>query len=368
MLCINPNYFKGDRQAMINNNILVTGGLGFIGSHYVRSLVNSGYKVINLDACTYASNKDNLKDLAGPGEHIFIEGSINNNELVRNILENYKPRAIVHFAAETHVDRSIDAAAIFVETNVQGTFNLLECSRRYWQDLLAAEKNIFRFIHISTDEVYGSIERESFTEVYPYLPNSPYSASKASSNHFVRAFNKTFELPTIIITASNNYGPYQFPEKLIPLMFLQALAEQPLPVYGTGNNIRDWLYVEDHCKAISVVLKNGTPGEIYNVGGESLISNLQVVHMLCGILDELKPRLNGKKYAELITFVVDRPGHDFRYALDITKIKTQLGWKPTITFGVGLLKTIQWYLSNKQWYENLQQKHSHLIRLGLGNK
>jgi dTDP-glucose 4,6-dehydratase len=330
------------------NTILVTGGLGFIGSHYVRSLVNNGHKVINLDACTYASNKDNISNLTGPGEHIFIEGSINNSELVRNILEKHKPQAIVHFAAETHVDRSIDSAKIFVETNVQGTFNLLECSRWYWNGLTEVDRNIFRFIHISTDEVYGSIENGGFLETSPYLPNSPYSASKASSNHFVRAFNKTFGLPTVTVTASNNYGPYQFPEKLIPLMILQALSEQPLTVYGTGTNIRDWLYVEDHCKAITVVLQRGTIGETYNIGGESLVSNLDVVSMICKTLDELKPRENGKKYAELVTFVVDRPGHDFRYSLDITKIKDELGWKPETTFNIGLRKTIQWYLLNYQ--------------------
>lgn len=343
---------------MDKNSILITGGLGFIGSNYVRKLVHAGRQVINLDAGTYAGNKANLSDLNGSAAHILIVGSINERELVAQLLARYQPGAIVNFAAESHVDRSIKCAQPFVETNVLGTVTLLAATRDYWLNLNAVDQHKFRFVHISTDEVYGSIETGAFVETDPYRPNSPYSASKASSNHFVRSFYETFQLPTVTITASNNYGPYQFPEKLIPLMILQALAQQPLPIYGTGENVRDWLHVADHCAAIDSILAGGKIGEVYNVGGECPLSNLQVVATLCQILDKLRPLQYGS-YAQLVKFVANRPGHDLRYSLDITKIRQELGWSPKIDFNSGLASTVEWYLNNESWCKGLQQRYQH---------
>lgn len=337
--------------------ILVTGGAGFIGSNFVLDwLKESNEPIVNLDALTYAGNLENLQSIADDPRHIFVKGNICDKELVSSLLAQYKPRAIVHFAAESHVDRSIFGPDLFFQTNVMGTLNLLECAKDYYDRILSEqEKNSFRFLHVSTDEVYGSLtfDEPAFTEETPYRPNSPYSASKASSDHAVRAWFHTYGFPVLTTNCSNNYGPYQFPEKLIPLVISNALARKPLPIYGDGLNVRDWLYVGDHCSAIRCVLENGKTGQTYNVGGHNERNNITIVKTICAILDEIKPHPDGS-YADLITFVKDRPGHDRRYAIDSTKLQTQLGWKPKECFETGIRKTVQWYLAHQEWVKNVQ--------------
>lgn len=335
--------------------LLVTGGAGFIGSCYVLARCAVGDTVVNLDKLTYSGNLENLESLQGNSRHIFVHGDIGNAELVEHLLKTYQPDGVVNFAAESHVDRSIIDPEAFVRTNVFGTCTLLRTTKAWWGGLAADRKVAFRFLHVSTDEVFGALHPDdpAFTETTPYNPNSPYSASKASSDHFVRAFHETYGFPTLITNCSNNYGPRQFPEKLIPLVTLNALARKTLPVYGTGSNIRDWLHVEDHCAAIQRVLEAGRVGQTYNVGGNSERTNLQVVHGICAALDTLRPSAEGL-YAELIKFVADRPGHDFRYAINSTKLSTELDWYPTHTFEDGLRETVQWYLDNQVWVKNVQ--------------
>ena len=342
---------------------LVTGGAGFIGGNFVlRQVLENNVRVINLDKLTYAGNLDTLKQLENNDNHIFIQGDITDNDLVADIFDKYKRNAVVNFAAESHVDRSIDAPDDFIQTNILGTFNLLKNSLNYYQSL--DSDNHFRFLHVSTDEVYGSLgDTGLFTETTPYSPNSPYSASKASSDHLVRAYCHTYGLPVLTTNCSNNYGPYQFPEKLIPLMITKALNFESLPVYGDGKNIRDWLFVTDHCKAIETVLKKGKIGEVYNVGGNEEKQNIQVVHTLCDILDEVAPN-SGKSRRDLITFVKDRPGHDQRYAIDSSKLQNELGWKPEETFESGIRKTVQWYLDNKTWCDRVLDGSYQGQRLG----
>ena len=336
--------------------ILVTGGAGFIGSNFILDWIASeSDAVINLDKLTYAGNLENLASLSGNARHLFVKGDIGDKELVARLLAEHRPRAIVNFAAESHVDRSIHGPAEFIETNIVGTFNLLEAARAYWSGLNDGAKAGFRFLHVSTDEVYGSLSPtdRAFTETKQYEPNSPYSASKAASDHLVRAYHHTFGLPVLTTNCSNNYGPYHFPEKLIPLIIHNALACKPLPIYGDGQQVRDWLYVKDHASAIRRVLEAGSVGETYNVGGWNEKPNLEVVRTLCSILDELSPRADGGSYAEQITYVTDRPGHDRRYAIDATKISNELGWKPSETFETGIRKTVQWYLDNPDWVRNV---------------
>jgi dTDP-glucose 4,6-dehydratase len=336
--------------------ILVTGAAGFIGSNFVLDwLEQFNEPVVNLDLLTYAGNLENLKELEGDPRHQFVRGSIGDRSLVANLLADTKPRAVINFAAESHVDRSIHGPGDFIQTNIVGTFNLLESVRGYWNDLPEAEKAAFRFLHVSTDEVYGSLSKEDppFSEANQYEPNSPYSASKAASDHLVRAWHHTYGLPVVTTNCSNNYGPYHFPEKLIPLCILNALNGKPLPIYGDGQQIRDWLYVKDHCSAIRRVLEAGKLGETYNVGGWNEKANLDVVNTLCAILDELKPRADGQSYATQITFVQDRPGHDRRYAIDARKLEKELGWKPQETFETGIKKTVQWYLDNQDWVNHV---------------
>jgi dTDP-glucose 4,6-dehydratase len=336
--------------------ILVTGGAGFIGSNFVLDwLATIDEPVINLDKLTYAGNLDNLKTVADHKHHIFVKGDIGDFELVSKLLAEHKPRAVLNFAAESHVDRSIHGPEDFIQTNVVGTFHLLEAVRAYWSGLEDDEKAAFKFLHVSTDEVYGTLEKNDppFNERNRYEPNSPYSASKAASDHLVRAYHHTYGLPVLTTNCSNNYGPYHFPEKLIPLVIHNALNGKPLPIYGDGQQIRDWLFVKDHCTAIRRVLSAGRLGETYNVGGWNEKPNLEVVHTICDILDELKPRADGQSYKTQITFVKDRPGHDRRYAIDATKLEKELGWKPAETFETGIRKTVQWYLDNQAWVENI---------------
>jgi dTDP-glucose 4,6-dehydratase len=339
-------------------SILVTGGAGFIGSNFVLdwlALEQNSDSVINLDKLTYAGNLENLASLEGNPRHLFVRGDIGDAELIAKLLTEHQPRAIVNFAAESHVDRSIHGPAEFIQTNIVGTFHLLEATRTYWNSLGEQDKKAFRFLHVSTDEVYGSLSTSdpAFTEMKQYEPNSPYSASKAASDHLVRAYHHTYGLPVLTTNCSNNYGPYHFPEKLIPLVIHNALAGKPLPIYGDGQQVRDWLYVKDHASAIRRVLESGRVGETYNVGGWNEKPNLDVVHTLCAILDELSPRADGKSYAEQITYVTDRPGHDRRYAIDASKINRELGWKPAETFETGIRKTVQWYLDNQEWVKNI---------------
>lgn len=336
--------------------ILVTGGAGFIGSNFVLDwLATSDEPVVNLDALTYAGNLANLASLAGDARHIFVRDDICDRALVDRLLANYRPRAIVHFAAESHVDRSIHGPGEFVRTNVQGTFTLLEAARAYWTALDEPARTAFRFLHVSTDEVYGSLGPDDppFTETTPYAPNSPYAASKAASDHLVRAWHHTYGLPVLTTNCSNNYGPYQFPEKLIPLVIANALGGRPLPVYGDGLNVRDWLYVGDHCAGVRTVLEKGRQGETYNIGGWNERTNIEIVRRICALLDELRPDPAGS-YERLITFVKDRPGHDRRYAIDARKIERELGWRPAETFESGLRKTVRWYLDNQAWLRQVQ--------------
>ena len=337
--------------------ILVTGGAGFIGSNFVLDwLSQSDESVINLDKLTYAGNRENLISLEGDARHFFVQGDIGDSLLVENLLTQYQPRAIINFAAESHVDRSIHGPEDFIQTNVVGTFHLLEAARGYWGNMQDTAKRNFRFLHVSTDEVYGSLAKEdpAFTENHRYEPNSPYSASKAASDHLVRAYHHTYGLPVLTTNCSNNYGPYHFPEKLIPLMIVHALAGKPLPVYGDGQQIRDWLYVKDHCSAIRRVLEKGALGEVYNVGGWNEKPNIDIVNTVCSLLDELCPRADNKSYREQITYVTDRPGHDRRYAIDAGKIERELGWKPAETLETGIRKTVIWYLENQEWVHHVQ--------------
>ncbi len=336
--------------------ILVTGGAGFIGSNFILDwIAATGEAVVNLDKLTYAGNLENLVSLKDDSRHIFAQGDINDRERVTKLLSQHQPRAIIHFAAESHVDRSIHGPGEFIQTNINGTFSLLEEVRAYWQGLQGEERSAFRFLHVSTDEVYGSLGPDDppFTETTAYAPNSPYSASKAASDHLVRAYHHTYGMPTLTTNCSNNYGAFQFPEKLIPLILLNALNGKPLPIYGDGMNVRDWLYVGDHCTAIREVLGRGRVGETYNIGGWNEKTNLDVVNTVCAILDELKPNPGITHYASLITYVKDRPGHDRRYAIDARKIERELGWKPMETFETGIRKTVQWYLDHLDWVENV---------------
>jgi dTDP-glucose 4,6-dehydratase len=338
------------------NNILVTGGAGFIGSNFVLDwLAGEADAVISLDKLTYAGNAGNLKSLQSNPHYIFVRGDIGDRALVDELLARHRPRAVVNFAAESHVDRSIHGPGEFVQTNIVGSFNLLESARGYVSSMDGSEKSQFRFLHVSTDEVYGTLSTGAppFTETNRYEPNSPYSASKAASDHLVRAYYHTYGLPVLTTNCSNNYGPYHFPEKLIPLVIHNALAGRPLPIYGDGQQVRDWLYVKDHCSAIRRVLAKGQIGETYNIGGWNEKTNLEVVHTICALLDELSPRQDGKQYKEQISFVKDRPGHDRRYAIDASKIERELGWKPAETFETGIRKTIHWYLDNQDWTENV---------------
>ena len=337
--------------------ILVTGGAGFIGANFVTEwLSRYDTAIVNLDKLTYAGNLENLGSLQGDGRHLFVQGDICDASLVADLLDRYRPRAIINFAAESHVDRSIHGPEDFIQTNIVGTFRLLDAARAHWGSLDGAAKSRFRFLHVSTDEVYGSLAPEAvaFSELHRYEPNSPYSASKAASDHLVRAYHHTYGLPVLTTNCSNNYGPFQFPEKLIPLMIANALDGKPLPVYGDGQQIRDWLYVKDHCAAIIRVLEDGVLGETYNIGGWNEKTNLEIVHTVCGLLDEMRPRPDGTPYGAQVSFVADRPGHDRRYAIDARKIERELGWRPAETFETGIRKTVQWYLENARWVANVQ--------------
>ena len=344
---------------------LVTGGAGFIGGNFVLDAVGKGIRVVNLDALTYAGNLDTLASLEGNPNHVFAHGNIGDHALVARLLAEHQPDAVVNFAAESHVDRSIDGPGEFIQTNVVGTLALLEGVRDYWRGLEGGKRDAFRFLHVSTDEVYGSLgDTGKFTETTPYAPNSPYSASKAASDHLVRAFHHTYGLPVLTTNCSNNYGPYHFPEKLIPLIIARALAGEPLPVYGDGKNVRDWLYVGDHCAAIRTVLEKGRVGETYNVGGDAERENISVVETVCKLLDERRPREDGKPRASQITYVADRPGHDRRYAIDATKLQGELGWKPLHTFEQGIAETVDWYLDNQDWVKRVLDGSYRLERIG----
>ena len=337
--------------------ILVTGGAGFIGANFVLDwLAHSDEPVLNLDKLTYAGNLHNLDSLQGDARHLFVQGDIGDRALLDRLLAQHQPRAVLHFAAESHVDRSIHGPEDFIQTNVVGTFRLLEAVRQYWSALPATQKEAFRFLHVSTDEVYGTLspDEPAFAETHQIEPNSPYSASKAASDHLVRAWHHTYGLPVLTTNCSNNYGPLHFPEKLIPLVIVNALAGKPLPIYGDGKQVRDWLYVRDHCSAIRRVLQAGRLGEVYNVGGWNEQANIDIVHTVCALLDELRPRADGQPYAAQITYVQDRPGHDRRYAIDARKLERDLGWKPAETFATGIRKTVQWYLDNPEWVANVQ--------------
>ena len=344
---------------------LVTGGAGFIGGNFVLDAVASGIRVVNLDALTYAGNLDTLSPLDGNPDHVFVQGDIGDRALVARLLAEHRPQAVVNFAAESHVDRSIDGPAAFVQTNVVGTFNLLEAAREYYRGLEGEAQAAFRFLHVSTDEVYGSLGDEGkFTEETPYAPNSPYSASKAASDHLVRAYHHTYGLPVLTTNCSNNYGPFQFPEKLIPLVILKALAGDPLPVYGDGRNVRDWLFVKDHCAAIRRVLEAGRIGETYNVGGDAERQNIEVVKAICTLLDQRRPRDDRQPRESQITFVKDRPGHDRRYAIDASKIQSELGWQPTVDFEQGMAATVDWYLANEAWVRRVLDGSYRMERIG----
>jgi dTDP-glucose 4,6-dehydratase len=346
--------------------LLVTGGAGFIGGNFVRQAVADGLRVVNLDALTYAGNLESLASLEGNANHVFVQGDIGDRALVSRLLAQHRPDAIVNFAAESHVDRSIDGPAAFVQTNVVGTLALLEAARDYWRESDETARNAFRFLHVSTDEVYGSLGSSGrFTETTPYAPNSPYSASKAASDHLVRAFHHTYGLPVLTTNCSNNYGPFQFPEKLIPLMIAKALAGEPLPVYGDGRNVRDWLHVSDHCSAIRSVLARGRPGEVYNVGGDAERENIVVVRTLCELIDARRPRLDGSRRDSQITYVKDRPGHDRRYAIDSSKLQRELDWTPRFGFEDGMAQTVDWYLDNQEWVRRVLDGSYRMERIGV---
>ena len=353
-------------------NLLVTGGCGFIGSNFIRQrLLEAGSpltKLVNLDALTYAGNPANLADLAGDPRYVFAHGDIGDTALVARLLAEHQIDAVVNFAAESHVDRSIDSPEPFIQTNVTGTLRLLNCSKQYWAKLPEPKKAAFRFLHVSTDEVYGSLApgAPAFTENHNFEPNSPYAASKAASDHLVRAYQHTYGMPTLTTNCSNNYGPYHFPEKLIPLMILNALEGKPLPVYGDGMQIRDWLYVEDHARAIWLVLRQGRTGETYNIGGLNEMPNIEIVRTICRLLDARSPRADGASYSQQVTYVQDRPGHDRRYAIDCAKIKRELGWSPLESFATGIAKTVDWYLTNRQWAAVITAKKYSRERLGTG--
>ena len=345
---------------------LVTGGAGFIGGNFVLEAVARGIRVINLDALTYAGNRDTLRSIEADTHHVFVHGDIGDRALVARLLAEYRPEAVVNFAAESHVDRSIDGPAAFIQTNVVGTLALLEAVRDYWKASDAATKHAFRFLHVSTDEVYGSLgETGKFTETTAYAPNSPYSASKAASDHLVRAFHHTYGLPVLTTHCSNNYGPYHFPEKLIPLVIAKALAGEPLPVYGDGKQVRDWLFVSDHCEAIRTVLAAGRVGETYNVGGNAEKQNIEVVNAICALLDQRCPREDGQPRASQITYVTDRPGHDRRYAIDASKLRAGLGWEPKYSFECGIAQTVDWYLDNQDWVNRVLDGSYRMERIGV---
>jgi dTDP-glucose 4,6-dehydratase len=344
---------------------LVTGGAGFIGGNFVLRAVGQGVKIVNLDALTYAGNLDTLASVQDNPLHVFVQGDIGDRDLVARLLAEHQPDAVVNFAAESHVDRSIDGPGAFIQTNVVGTLGLLEATRDYWKALEGDRREQFRFLHVSTDEVYGSLgDTGKFSETTPYAPNSPYSASKAASDHLVRAFHHTYGLPVLTTNCSNNYGPYHFPEKLIPLIIARALAGEPLPVYGDGKNVRDWLFVGDHCSAIRTVLEKGRVGETYNVGGNAEKQNIEVVHTVCALLDARAPREDGQPRSRQITFVADRPGHDRRYAIDASKLRDELGWEPAYTFEQGIAETVDWYLSNQDWVKRVLDGSYRLERIG----
>ena len=345
---------------------LVTGGAGFIGSAVVRYLIDEGWQVLNIDKLTYAATLTSLKSVEDNSNYRFLQADICDTEAMKRAFTEFEPDVVMHLAAESHVDRSIDGPAVFITTNVLGTCNLLQVAKDYWQGLPEARQNSFRFHHISTDEVYGSLGSEGlFTETTPYQPRSPYAASKAGSDHLAMAWHHTFGLPVVMTNCSNNYGPFQFPEKLIPLIILNALDGRPLPVYGKGDNVRDWLHVEDHAKALALVVENGKVGHTYNVGGRNERQNIEVVHTICDVLDELRPREDGSSRRELITFVTDRPGHDHRYAIDATKLEQELGWKADHPFDIGIRHTVQWYLDNSWWWQPIRSQKYDGQRLGV---
>jgi len=360
---------------MEKSTLLITGGAGFIGSNFIHYLFEqpafSG-QVVNYDSLTYAGNRENLEEINEKWHgqrYFFVKGDISDRHLLKDTLARFKPRAIINFAAESHVDRSIDAPMVFIDTNIKGTASLLEEALAYWQSAPPPEKEKFRFLHISTDEVFGTLADSGlFTETTAYRPNSPYAASKAASDLLLHAWHATYGLPVLLTNCSNNYGPYQFPEKLVPLMIINCLHEQPLPVYGQGANIRDWLYVADHCQALWQVLGSGRVGESYNIGGGNELKNIDVVKNICAIMDSLKPRANGRSYQDLISFVSDRPGHDYRYAIDFSKLKNELGWKPSHEYRSGLEKTVSWYIAHEGWWQAIREKKYDLGRLGSGKK
>jgi len=347
-----PRTKNQEQTSKMKQRVLITGGAGFIGSNLVRYMLLNGHQVLNVDCLTYAGNLSSLKDLERQPSYAFARVDIRDSSAIQKALLDFAPDAVMHLAAESHVDRSIDGPRQFVETNVLGTFNLLQASLKYYRSKSTLSGSLFRFLHVSTDEVYGSLGATGlFTEQSRYAPHSPYAATKAASDHLARAWHDTYGLPVIVSNCSNNYGPYQFPEKLIPVVIMKCLREESIPIYGNGENIRDWLYVEDHCEALSLILKKGTPGETYNVGGTNEKRNIDLVRSICDILDEIKPRITGKRYSEQITFVPDRPGHDQRYAIDATKVFKELGWKPKQDHDSGIRKTVKWYLENQAWWQ-----------------